>query len=101
MTSFTLGQTPHQMTVVLSPGADFVATLIRSDGEDWPTGTAVDLVIDAGTPLAAVVTGPNVAWDIDSAVLDPIIAGHPKKARLYHTLAGDTVLWALGTVVVK
>lgn len=101
VTSFSLGQTPHRMTLVLSPDADFVATLTRSDGVDWPVGTSIELVVDENTPWAATVTGPSASWEIDEAVVGPVIAADPQRARLYHTIGDQRVMWASGPVAVR
>lgn len=102
MTDFSLGQTPHRMTTVLSPGADFVATLTRNDGVDWPVGTGVQLVVEGQVaPWAAVVAGPSLTWEIDEAVVDAVIATNlAKKGKLYYINGTTRILWASGPVVV-
>lgn len=101
MDSFTLGQAPHRMTTVLSPGTDFVAVLTRSDGNDWPPGTTVQLQIDGNTPLDATVNGPNVVFEVPDTTVDYLIGQNPVKARLYYANAGTRVLWATGPVVIR
>lgn len=89
------------MTVVLSTGADFVATLTRSDNVVWPAGTSVQLVIDDHPPWDATVDGASLNWEIDEAIVAPVIAAGPKIAKLYHILGTAKTMWATGPVVVR
>lgn len=102
MTDFTLGNAPHRMTLVLSSGADFVASLTRADGEPWPAGEGNSVTIEVadviwvGTPVGATIT-----WDVDEADVTLVIAQKPKKARLFYTNGPTKVLWATGPVVIR
>lgn len=98
--SFTLGQAPSRMTVVLAAGADFVATLTRNDGENWPSGAAVELELGE-TVWAALVTGDTLTWDVDEAVVATVLASPPAKARLYYVNGATRMLWASGPVVTR
>lgn len=89
------------MTVVLSPGTDFVATLARSDGVAWPAGTAIQLQLDAQSPLSASITGTTVSFDVSDTLVDAAIALNPKKAKLYYINGSTKLLWAAGPVVVQ
>jgi hypothetical protein len=89
------------MTVVLSPGTDFVATLARSDGQSWPAGTAIQLQLDAQAPLTSTITGATVNFNIADTVVDAAIALSPKKAKLYYINGATKLLWAAGPVVVQ
>lgn len=101
MADFVLGQAPHRVTVVLASGSDFVATLTRSDNAAWPEGTSVELVIDNHPAWPATVDGASVNWEVDEAVVGPVIAAGPKRAKLYHTLGTARMMWATGPVVVR
>lgn len=100
MTSFSLGQTPHQMTLELAADTDFIAVLRRTDGADWDVGTAIEVAIgDEVWPAA--ISGPNATWEVDEVDVNALIATNPKKARLYYSLGTQKVLWASGPVVVR
>lgn len=93
----TLGARPDGLTVLLTTGADFIATLTNQSG-NWTTGATVSLVF-ATTPTttwAATITGADAAFNVDKAAADLI--PHRTKAELRYTAGAVDQVWARGTV---
>jgi hypothetical protein len=101
MDSFTLGQAPYRMTVVLSPGTDFVATMTRDDGQPWPDGTVIELALVGGATWPGTVAGASVNWDVNETLVQAAVDAGVKHAKLYHVNGDTRVLWAAGPVVVR
>lgn len=90
------------MTLVLPTGADFVASLTRQDGTDWPAGPGIGVQIEVGAATwVATTAGPTVTWDVDEALVAAVIATAPKKARLVYVNGASKVLWATGPAVIR
>lgn len=102
--SFTLGYTPEKFKVVLTRGADFFASLRRSDGEAWPE-TARLVIAFPGIDITFVATlnGPTATWNEDSLLVSDLINLKPKSVQLWYFEGEDAqteVLWAQGAPVV-
>lgn len=98
MTStLALGYVPQTLTVVVSRGAGFECRLRRSDGSAWDAG--LSLTLDFGTAQwVATLAGPVATWYATPAQVQAMLDTNPTAVRLWHTLAGRTVLWAKGQV---
>lgn len=96
--TFRLGYAPQDFLVLLTPGADFVASLRRTDEEPWPDGLV--LTIDLGGPhqWVAELAGQEASWDVDAEAVDAALAASPSKARLWYTQGDTRLLWATGRV---
>lgn len=103
MTSpISLGLTPLEMSVVLTHGGDFVASLVAVD--PWPAGTQVELRFSTGptaTPMVwpATVNGTTVSWDVPAVTVKLVIDAAATTARLHYIEPDGTVLvWGRGRV---
>lgn len=104
VSTFTLGQAPHRMTVVLAAGADFVASLYRDDGQPWPAGEGVGCSLKLTEEIAwfGPASGAAINFEVDSEEVDAAIAETPKTAKLYYEDGqGLRLLWAMGPVVLR
>lgn len=100
----TLGKRPYDMTVVLSPGTDFICALRRKDETDWPVGVTAELkflLTPTPTLWSPTVSGSIMQFDEDETDVDALLALIPKKARLYYIDGSDRILWGAGSVVVE
>lgn len=94
--TFTLGQAPEKLTVVLVAGADFVSSLDRSDGEPWPD---VEISLDFGTAVwPATLDGASARWNVDQADVDALLATRPRSVRLWYVDGPTRLLWAQGAI---
>jgi hypothetical protein len=95
----TLGVEPLAMTLVLVQDADFVCTLVSQDG-DWP-GTAV-LSIEVGDAAwSATLAGTEARFNVDKAVVNPVIDVAPRRFRLLYTDGDTDLVWGSGSVVCR
>lgn len=98
--SFTMGYTPQECTVVLTPGADFVCTLSRVDSQPWPAG--LQLTLQLGThQWDAELSGDLATWVVDQELVDAALADDPQHARLWYVDGDTRLLWAAGRVQVQ
>lgn len=100
--SVTLGLSPIEISVILTHGGDFVATLTADD--PWPVGTEVELRFSTSptaTPMVwpATVDGTSVSWDVPAATVQDVIDAAATTARLHYIESDGTVLvWGRGRV---
>jgi len=95
----TLGATPIDAELVLSPDTGFVCTFRRPSGA-WPDGMTAEIRIGAQVWQATVVAD-EANWDIDSATVDALIATNPRRAQVYVTIDGVPALWFSGPVKIR
>ena len=98
--SFTLGAEVEKMTVVLSVDADFFATLRNRDGV-WDPAAVIQLRFHGGPTWTATISGADAVFEVDKAVVAPVITARISKASLYYTQGASEILWASGPVVAK
>lgn len=106
--AITLGAQPDTLTVHVSAGADFEATLVLLDDAgaemDWPVGTNITLrfakAAATETVWAATITGSEATFAEDKVSVDALIASKRATARLFYVNGTDDILWASGKVVV-
>jgi hypothetical protein len=102
MADIDLGQKVKSLNVDLTQDADFVATMRRRDGTDWPTGLEVKLKFSDSnsTEFVADVAGPTISWTIDKDVVNSLIDRKPLTVQLLYTDpsvgAGLDLVWAVG-----
>lgn len=99
--TFNLGNQPLPMSVTLIRGGDFVTSLVRTDGDDWPdtAGAHLDFDDDDATSWVATVAGPAISWAVDKVDVAALIERSPQNARLFY-IDGDTdLVWGVGTVI--
>ena len=94
----TLGARPETLTVVLTRGADFVATLTNRNGAWDPTAT-ITLVFstDPETTWTATINGADAVFNEDKALADAIPGN--TSVELRHTVGDLDQVWARGRVV--
>jgi hypothetical protein len=107
----TLGRTPEQLTLVVNPGADFVANLkVQRDGApySWPTGTTLVLGIQIGnrpeTSWSFTLSGNTASLVIPESELRAVVQRRDSnpRARLYLRYGDEQpILWAAGKVQVN
>ncbi len=81
----TLGSRPERLTVLLTPGSDFLLTLRPSaaSGSTWKPGVRLELVI--GTRVWVANAVDNAAtFAIDQDEVDAALAQEDLAARLYY-----------------
>lgn len=106
--SFTLGQGPETLRVVLVSNADFVSALKRSDATSWDLATQIALEIrtraqdgtTAYVTWTATLNGDTAQWNVDMLEVNNVIAARPSTVRLWYTLGELRLLWAQGDVEV-
>jgi hypothetical protein len=93
----TLGARPDGLTVRLTTGADFIATLTNQSG-DWAEGATITLVFSdtEETVWPATITGADAAFNVDKAIADTI--PNRTKVDLKYTSGDIDQVWARGTV---
>lgn len=101
--AFTLGSAPDTLKVVLVKGADFVSTLTRKDGTDWPVDTEVVLEFKTTSPVSwsATLTGSSAMWNVDQADVDALIAAKPRSVKLWYVEGEVRLLWAQGDLDIR
>lgn len=97
--SFTLGVEPESFTLILSAGADFVSTIVATDGDPWGA-VDVSLIFDDAdeTTWTATVDTDELRWNVDKAEVDTLLAARPKHVRLFYVDGTTDLLWANGRV---
>lgn len=97
----SIGWTPIELPVFLTPGSDFIQTIRTSDGSQWAAGTAATLVFDdpAATSWAATVAGDSLSWSVDKALVAALLDAGPVTAQIrYSDGAGVDLTWIEGLV---
>lgn len=97
-----LGAQPDTLTVHLTAGSDFIATLTNQGG-DWEAGAVVTLVFDyasdedaSDTTWTADIVGADATFDVDKAEADTIPTR--TKVELRYALGDLDQVWARGAV---
>lgn len=99
--STVLGAEPDDLTVHLTDGADFSATLIlRTEAggrQDWPAGAALDLYFPGGPyTWSAALSGAEATFNETSVTVGNITDGDAVQLRYTEGTLNQT--WAIGTV---
>lgn len=92
-----LGARPEVLTVVLTRGADFIATLSNRNGP-WDPAAVITLVFatDPETTWTATITDASATFNVDKALADTIPARTDVELR--YTLGDVDQVWARGRV---
>lgn len=102
--ALVLGSTPEELRVTLVRGADFVSTLRRKDGSNWPAGSQVLLEFIKSTPpnveWSATISTSTVVWNVDQVEVDALIAVKARAVKLWYVEGGLRLLWAQGEIEV-
>lgn len=95
--TITLGAKPDHLTVRLTRGADFIATLTNQAGS-WAEGAVVAIVLstDPETTWTAAIAGADAVFNVDKTLADAIRQG--TAAELRYTLGDIDQVWARGSV---
>lgn len=98
--TFTLGREPEKFKLVLVDDADFITSLLRTDGDDWPVGleATIEVLTSPPTEWDGELDGEYIRWNVDVAEVQPVYDARPKKAKLWYVDGGVRILWATGTV---
>lgn len=102
--TINLGQVPEALGVTLVEEGDFIGSITNNDDPatgippDWPAGLVVTIKFNdpAATVFTATVTGPTIAWNVDKALVNTLIAAAPKMAWLNYKDGARDIPWARG-----
>lgn len=106
--AIVLGFQPDRLSVKLSRFGDFTGALIYDDGNpntpnEWPVGVVIELrfyatdtssTVEATWP--ATIVGDRASWHILKAATAALLDAGNDKARLFYSLAGTELEWAIG-----
>lgn len=80
---------------------DFVQTLTRTDGQPWPAGTVVRLLLGDTVTWPATVSGASLVWNVDKATVNTVLdtlTTRPKARIVYTDAAGLDLTLTTGMV---
>lgn len=96
--SVQLGYSPTPMSLTLSPGSDFVTTLVSQDG-NWPTTAVISIEVGDAT-WTATLNLTEARFEVDQVAVDAVIAAKPTRFALWYEDGTTRLLWGTGPVVV-
>lgn len=96
--SITLGRDPDDLIVRLPRGANWWATLRRTDGVDWPVGSVCQLRFNSGVMWPAVFVGDEIRFSEVAANVNAV-AVRQGVDLVYTDGTTPDILWARGKVV--
>lgn len=95
------GFTPiTDVPVVLTFNADFVTSIVRKDGTNWPDGTVIKFRFDdpSNTVWPATITGPTASWSVDKPDVISLLESKLRDLNaelLYTDGTGLDLVWYL------